>query len=1274
MLEIQLLGTPRFTQAGKPLKLSRRKSIALLAYVAVNRQPYPRDVIAGLFWPEFDQSAARMNLRRDLSWLRQQLPEDILLIDRSDIEFNMKADVRIDVHQLEADLAFPSTHNHSDDTLCAECYPVIMKAIDLYQGEFMAGFSLADCVEFDEWLFFQREQRRQETSTALQRLVEWCCQQSLLEDGIGYGRRWLSLDPLNEPAHRALMQLYAWSDQPAAALRQYEECVRLLDEEFGIAPEPETMTLCEAIKANRLVISVFKERAREQSANKKVTPSEPLPKPPADTPAKTPSLPPFLKEETTPEPTTVFVAREREIAELEAALDSARTGHGQIMFVIGGAGRGKSVLTQEFARRAQIADPKLVVVSGFCDAMTGVGDPYLPFRGALTMLTGDVEAKWAGGLISQAHARRLWELMPLTLPALVAHAPDLIGNFIPAQALQNRAETVTASNTPWLKSLTALTTAEASSGLEQQRIFTQFTALLNAIAAQRPILLIIEDLHWVDTASSGLLFHLSRQIAESHILIIGTYRPEEVPLSWTDDRHPLAGIVSEIKRQHGDIWLDLGDLTAIEGRQFVDAYLDTQPNKLDEAFREALFRHTGGYALFTVELLTDMQDRGDLVRDEDGAWIPAAVINWRTLPAKVEGVIEKRIQSLEAEWQSVLTVASVEGETFTAEVVARVQELDERGLVHQLSRELDKQHRLVTAQTLERVGRQRLSRYRFRHHLFQHYLYHHLDEMERGYLHEAVGNVLELMYANRTEDVAVQLAWHFQEAGLVDKAIIYLQQAGDVAARVYAHAEAIASYRQALNLSKEYDVIPEDLTDLYSRLGRTLELNSQFDEALTNYEEMERVARQQGHRPMELASLMAQVTLYATPTPLHDPVKGPALGQETLDLARELGDQAAEAKTLWNLSLGGMWSGRTVEGIDYGERAADLARQNDLTELLAYALNDLGMLYLTRLHLEQAKQALEEVGRLWRKLDNLPMLTDSMSMKCAAHIQAGEYQQAVDLSNEAFQMSEASNNLWGQSFSRMFVCWAYWELGQPGKAIALAQESLRVGKLAGFIASQVLTGGFLADIYRSLGAIEQGLQVAQQAVTAAETQFPHFRCHPLGVLAQLHLLNGNLSEAEKLVEQGKSDFYADAHPAWNMRTTIADVELAFQKGEHDQAIAKADKVLSLIRQNNFRTYMPTFLHLRSKALLAVGQVEAAREGWLEARTVAETTGSRASLWPSLLALSQLESDPAAVQHLLQQARVLVESIADNIHDPDLRASFLGLAQVQSVFEVDTSKS
>jgi predicted ATPase len=136
------------------------------------------------------------------------------------------------------------------------------------------------------------------------------------------------------------------------------------------------------------------------------------------------------------------VAREQELAELAAAFATAHGGAGQILFVIGGAGRGKTMLVQEFARHAQAADPELLVVSGACNAHTGSGDPYLPFREALTMLCGDVEARWAGGLDERCACPAFVEAMPLTPRRWSNMLPDLIGTFVPSKA-RERAATFT---------------------------------------------------------------------------------------------------------------------------------------------------------------------------------------------------------------------------------------------------------------------------------------------------------------------------------------------------------------------------------------------------------------------------------------------------------------------------------------------------------------------------------------------------------------------------------------------------------------------------------------------------------------------------------------------------------------------------------------------------------------------------------------------------------------------------------------------------------------
>jgi predicted ATPase len=316
------------------------------------------------------------------------------------------------------------------------------------------------------------------------------------------------------------------------------------------------------------------------------------------------------------------------------------------------------------------------------------------------------------------------------------------------------------------------------------------------------LLLVLDDLQWADQGSISLLFHLGRQLAGSRTLIVGTYRPEEVAIGRGGERHPLQPLVHELQRYYGDSAIDLD---RAEGRGFVDAILDSEPNRLGPSFRELLYRQTGGHPLFTVELLRGLQERGDLLRDDEGRWVEGAALSWETLPARVEAVIAERIGRLAQPLRTVLRVASVEGEQFTAEVVARVRAMDEQDLLGRLSSELDRRHRLVHAQSILRVDGQTLSRYRFQHILFQKYLYRSMDEVERVHLHEQVGIALEAFYGSREDvvagtDIAVQLAMHFRKAGVIEKAIRYLHQAGRRAVRLSAYQEGRIHLDSALRL------------------------------------------------------------------------------------------------------------------------------------------------------------------------------------------------------------------------------------------------------------------------------------------------------------------------------------------------------------------------------------------------------------------------------------------------------------------------------------------
>ena len=212
--------------------------------------------------------------------------------------------------------------------------------------------------------------------------------------------------------------------------------------------------------------------------------------------------------------------------------------------------------------------------------------------------------------------------------------------------------------------------ADTSPIADQSRVFEQVTSVLIEVAKKRPLVLILDDLHWIDESSASLLFHLARRIEKSRILIICTYRPEDVAVARTEWRHPLPNMVAELKRQYGDIFVVLGDESPAEVRQFIDALIDTEANRLGDDFRRQLQNRTRGHPLFATELLRDMQERGDLVHDPDGYWIEGKSLDWDALPARVEGVLEERINRIRSEVQELLTVASVEGETFTVQVSA----------------------------------------------------------------------------------------------------------------------------------------------------------------------------------------------------------------------------------------------------------------------------------------------------------------------------------------------------------------------------------------------------------------------------------------------------------------------------------------------------------------------------------------------------------------------------------------------------------------------------
>jgi DNA-binding SARP family transcriptional activator len=258
-LTIRLLGPVRVLVRGEPLAVDTRKAIALLAYLAMTDRPASREALAALLWPDSGDQDARSALRRTLSVLNAAVGGVGLAIDRTSVTLSGDR-VEVDVRAFRAALARARDHGHPPDEACRTCIAALEEAAALDRGDFMAGFALRDSDTFDEWQRAEGEAHSRDLAGTLERLARGRAAAGAWESAVTAGRRWIELDPLHEPAHRLLMTTLGRAGEPAAAIRQYRECVRILDAELGVAPLEETTELYEAIHAGRLVPDVGRSR------------------------------------------------------------------------------------------------------------------------------------------------------------------------------------------------------------------------------------------------------------------------------------------------------------------------------------------------------------------------------------------------------------------------------------------------------------------------------------------------------------------------------------------------------------------------------------------------------------------------------------------------------------------------------------------------------------------------------------------------------------------------------------------------------------------------------------------------------------------------------------------------------------------------------------------------------------------------------------------------------------------------------------------------------
>ncbi|GIK39138.1 MAG: hypothetical protein BroJett011_29710 [Chloroflexota bacterium] len=481
-------------------------------------------------------------------------------------------------------------------------------------------------------------------------------------------------------------------------------------------------------------------------------------------------------------------------------------------------------------------------------------------------------------------------------------------------------------------------------------------------------------------------------------------------------------------------------------------------------------------------MLRGMQERGDLVQDGQGRWVEGRTLDWETLPARVEGMIGERVGRLSQRLLELLKVASVEGEVFTAEVIARVQQIDEPLVIGQLSGVLDRQHRLVRSKSsgLLAVGGQRLSHYRFGHILFQKYLYSSLDEVERVYLHEAVGKVLEQLYEGQSEDVAVQLAWHFEMAGLLVKAVGYLQQAGERAMQLSAYQEALVHFNKGLELL-------ETLPDPAQYAQQELNLSVALAHALIvvtgagapgvgrAYMRARTLCRQIEATPHLFKVLWGLWNFYMMQGESQQTAR--ELAEQCLRLAGSLQDPVLHIGAHVALGTLSFFNGEKLASAQaHLEQALTLYEPRQQAAYISLYRSDPGVycrryLALVRWFQGYPQQALEQLHQalnLAHELRHPYSIAGTQAVACMLHYFRREEQAVLEWAEENIGLSTRQDFLDWRLHGRIFRGWALAERGQEEEGIEQIRQGLDAWYATGAHSTALLGGVHLR--------IEQGTE------------------------------------------------------------------------------------------------------------------------------------------------------------------------------------------------------
>ena len=902
-----------------------------------------------------------------------------------------------------------------------------------------------------------------------------------------------------------------------------------------------------------------------------------------------------------------LIGRDEQLAALVARLKAARAGQGQIVLLSGEAGLGKTRLIA--AAKAEAAHFGFTVLQGNCLEPEQAW-PYAPL---IDLLRG--------------YQRPPAETRPPEAAAAVAELAGLLPEL---------AAWLPAGQTP------------ALGYPDQYRLFNALERFFYSLAAQTPLLLVIEDIHWSDDATLDFLLHLTGRFASRPLLLLLTGRDEAPGPS-------LARFLLALNRAPLARELALAPLSGAQVEAMLRSIFE-QDHPVSGEFVSEIFRLTEGNPFFIEEVLKALLAAGDIFW-RGGEWDRKPIEQLR-IPRSIQLAVQQRVAQLEPGAGQLMLLAAVIGRRFCFDLLREMTGMDEQRLLVHLKQ-------LMAAQIIVEDS---AGAYAFRHALTREAVYGTLLRRERQYQHRRIGEILEGLDTDRPDRHLADLAHHYYMAEAWDKVLIYAQRAGDRARALHAPREASELYTRALAAAQHLGQPPTP--ELLRARGQAFETLGEIEAARADYEQ--------------------------------------ALG---------LSQQAQDRRTEWQclVELGSVWSAKDyVRAGDFFRRALALARDEADPALVARSLNRVGNWHVNREQPRTARKLHQEALALFQRLDDPHGQAETLDLLGLTTQMTGDFVAGFGFLRQAAGLFEALEDRRGlaSSLVQMGECGAsYFADGVLVAPITLAEgltyatQSLEISRQIGWRPGTVYAQVIMSLGTGSLGHLAQALEQAGQALAEA-TEIEHHQW-----MAFAHLACGlaygsalawarereHYAEALALARQVNSTFWTTAAssllamnavrqndlaragallapsggPAAPLHTfaeklaALARAELALALGQPAQAEAELLALMAVVYPAELKRDQPWQAALR--LVMVHGQVLAAQRRFPEAEarlrealTAAEAQGARPLQWrlhAALGAVAQAQRRFGTADEVFAAARALIEALAEEMPDGDLRANF-----------------